>query len=177
MKGLKHKRKFTRSLNAPSSTNKKNTNFDYAAFCEENEMRANEYARQMRAAIAPAKTRSPLSKVKRDRSVLKASLELSAKKRRLLEAKSHRDQEKITNLKQINNQVMVDILREKKASNIIINEAMVNPRLLFAKAFDMMRDANKTHREAQAQVIAERNLANTRVREERESIIPESPLG
>ena len=31
----------------------------------------------------------------------------------------------------------------------------------------MMRDANKTHREAQAQVIAERNLANARVREER----------
>ena len=62
---------------------------------------------------------------------------------------------------------MVDILREKKASNIIIDKAMINTRLLFAKALDMLSYANKTHREAQAQVTAERNLANARVREER----------
>jgi hypothetical protein len=130
-------------------------------------MRANENARQVRAAIAPAKARSPLSKVKGDRSVLRASLESSPKKQRLLEAKSHRDQEKITNLKQINNQLMVDILREKKASNIIIDKAMIDARLLFAKALDMLSDANKTHREAKAQVIAEHNLSNARVRKER----------
>ena len=70
----------------------------------------------MRAAIAPAKARSPLSKIKRDHTVLKASLGASAKKRRILTAKYH-----LTNLKQINNQLMVYILREK-ASNIIINK-------------------------------------------------------
>ena len=98
MKGLKRKQKFTRTLEAPSSTNQKTTNFDYAAFREENKMRANKNARQVRAAIAPAKARSPLSKIKRDRTVLRASLGASAKKQRILTAKCHRDQEKITNL-------------------------------------------------------------------------------
>ena len=92
MKGLKRKRKFTRTLEAPSSTNQKTTNFDYAAYREENEMRANENARQVRAAIALAKARSPLSKIKRDRTVLRASLGASAKKQRILTAKCHRDQ-------------------------------------------------------------------------------------
>jgi hypothetical protein len=62
---------------------------------------------------------------------------------------------------------MVDILREKRASNIIIDKAMINARYLSAKALVMMGDADKRYREAQAQVIAERNLANARVREER----------
>ena len=44
---------------------------------------------------------------------------------------------------------------------------MNDARLLSAKALDMMSYINKTYREAQAQVIAERNLANARVREER----------
>ena len=44
---------------------------------------------------------------------------------------------------------------------------MNDARLLSAKALDMMSYADKTYREAQAQVIAERNLANARVREER----------
>jgi len=167
MKGLKRKRKFTRTLEAPSSTNQKTTNFDYAVFRKENEMRANENARQVRAAIAPAKARSPLSKIKRDSTVLRASLGASAKKQRILTAKCHRDQEKITNLKRINNQLMVNILREKKASNIIIDKAMNDARLLSAKVMDTMSYAIKTYREAQAQVIAERNLANARVREER----------
>jgi len=62
---------------------------------------------------------------------------------------------------------MVTILREKKSSNIIIDKAMNDACLLSAKALDMMSYADKTYREAQAQVIAERNLANARVREER----------
>ena len=130
-------------------------------------MRANENARQVRATIALAKARSPLSKIKRDRTVLRASLGASAKKQRILTAMCHRDQEKITNLKRINNQLMVNILREKKASNIIIDKAMNDARLLSAKALNMMSYADKTYREAQAQVIAEHNLANARVREER----------
>ena len=167
MKGLKRKQKFTRTIEAPSSTNQKTTNFDYAAFREENEMRGNENASQVRAAIAPAKARSPLSKVKREHIGLRLSLESSAKKRRKLAATCHRDQEKIANLKRINNQLMVDILREKRASNIIIDKAMIDARHLSAKALDMMSNANKTYREAQAVVVAERNLANARVREER----------
>ena len=88
-----------RTLEAPSSTNQKTTNFDYAAFCKENEMLcAYENAPQVRAAIAPAKARSPLSKIKRDRTVLRASLGASAKKQRILTAKCHHDQEKITNI-------------------------------------------------------------------------------
>jgi hypothetical protein len=110
MKGLKRKQKFPRTLEAPSSTNQKTTNFDYAVFRKENEMRANENARQVRAAIALAKARSPLSKIKRDRTVLRASLGASAKKQRILTAKCHLGQEKITNLKQINNQLMVNML-------------------------------------------------------------------
>ena len=44
---------------------------------------------------------------------------------------------------------------------------MNDARLLSAKALNMMSYADKTYREAQAQVIAEHNLANARVREER----------
>ena len=44
---------------------------------------------------------------------------------------------------------------------------MIDAHHLSAKALDMMSDANKTYREAQAVVVAERNLANARVREER----------
>ncbi len=43
---------------------------------------------------------------------------------------------------------------------------MNDARLLSAKALDMMSYSDKTYREAQAQVIAECNLANARVREE-----------
>jgi hypothetical protein len=58
MKGLnKRKRKFTRNLKGPSSKNpdQKNTNFEYAAFRQNNAMQASENAQQVRAAIAPAK--------------------------------------------------------------------------------------------------------------------------
>jgi len=49
-------------------------------------------------------------------------------------AKCHRDQEKVTNLKQINNQLMVDILREKRASNKIIDDIMIDARRLSSEA-------------------------------------------
>ncbi len=141
MKGLKCKRKFTRTLYAPSSMNQKTTNFDYAAFCKENEMRANENAHQVHAAIAPAKVRSPLSKVKRDHSVLMASLGASAKKQRILTAKCHRGQEKITYFKRINNQLMIDILQEKQVSNRMINKAMSVACKLSGEAVEMINNA------------------------------------
>ena len=43
---------------------------------------------------------------------------------------------------------------------------MNDAHLLSAKALDMMNYADKIYREAQAQVIAEHNLENARVREE-----------
>jgi hypothetical protein len=64
MKGLnKRKPKFTRNLKGPSTENpdQKNSNFDYAAFQQDNKMQASENTQQVCAAIAPAKARSPLS--------------------------------------------------------------------------------------------------------------------
>jgi hypothetical protein len=171
MRGLRRnqRRKFTRTTSGrtASGSNQKESGFNYAALREENDLLRTANAQQITAAIVPAKARSPLSKVKRDRIVLRASLDSSAKKRRILAVKCHRGQEKIANLKRINNQLMLDILREKRASNIIIDNAMIDARRLSAKALVMMCDADEKHRDAQAQVIAERNLANARVREER----------
>jgi hypothetical protein len=109
-------------------------------------MRESENAQQVHAAIAPAKARSPLSKVKRDRTALRTSLELSARKRTLLLAKCHRNEEKIAHLKRLNNQLMVDLLQEKRASNKIINDAMIEVRPLSAEALDMMTTAHKIHK-------------------------------
>ncbi len=83
MKGLnKRKDKFTRNLKGPSSKNldQKNSNFDYSAFRQDNKMRASENAQQVHAAIALAKARSPVSKVKKDRTALRTHLELSTQK-------------------------------------------------------------------------------------------------
>ena len=167
MKGLKRKRKFTRIIEAPSSTNQKITNFDYAAFREENEMHANENAREVRAAIAPAKARSPLSKVKRDRSALKASLEASITKRRRLQLTGQRNEKKITNLKILNNQLMRDIFRERRASNKIIDDAMSDARKLSTEALEMMREANQQMIKADECIISERIRASAQIREER----------
>ncbi len=110
MKGLKRKRKFTRNIRAPSSTNQKDTTLDYVAF---RQVSATLPSTWVDALIALGKARSPLLKVKRDRSILKASLEASARKRHTLAAKSHCDDKKIAKLKLINNQLMVDILLEQ----------------------------------------------------------------
>ncbi len=110
MKGLKCKRKFTRNIRAPSSTNKKDTNFDYVAFRQVSAMLP---STRVDALIAPGKASSHLSKVKRDRITLRASLEASARKQHTLAAKSHCDDKMIAKLMLINNQLMVDILRER----------------------------------------------------------------
>jgi hypothetical protein len=114
MKGLKRKkRKFTRNIQAPSSTNQKNTNFDYGTFRQVNALLPNQ---RVDALITPGKKAwSPFSKVKRDWSILKAQLAATASKRRLLAGKSqsHRDDAKIAKLKVLNNQSMVDLHRER----------------------------------------------------------------
>jgi FtsZ-binding cell division protein ZapB len=159
MKGLKRKkRKFTRNIQAPSSTNQKNTNFDYGTFRQFNALLPNQ---RVDALITPGKKAwSPLSKVKRDRSILKASLAASASKRRLLAGKSHRDHAKIAKLKVLNNQLMVDLHRERRVSNKMIDEAMVEARRLSDEALEMMSKANEMR-------ITERNRASSRIREER----------
>ena len=103
MRGLRRnqRRKFTRTTSGrtASGSNQKESGFNYAALREENDLLRTANAQQITAAIVPAKARSPLSKVKRDRIVLRASLDSSAKKRRILAVKCHRGQEKIANLK------------------------------------------------------------------------------
>jgi hypothetical protein len=164
MKDLdKRKRKFTRNLKGPSSKNpdQKNSNFDYAAFGQDKEMQASENAQQVHAAISPAKARSPLSKVKKDQTALRIHLELSTRKQTLLSAKCHRNKEKIVNLKRINNQLMVDLLEEKQASNKIIDEAMVEAHQLSAKALDMMTTAHKIHADAEVRIMNEQSRTTT----------------
>jgi hypothetical protein len=101
MRGLRRtRRKFTRTLSgrAPSGFNQKVSGFNYDAYREQNNHLQTVNAQQIRATTAPANARSPLSKVKRDRSVLRASLESSAKKQRLLATKCYHHQEKAKRL-------------------------------------------------------------------------------
>ena len=83
MQGLRRKqRKFTRTLDgrAASGSDQKVSGFNYAALREENDLLRTANAQQISATLVPAKARSPLSKDKRERSVLRASLESSARK-------------------------------------------------------------------------------------------------
>jgi hypothetical protein len=160
MKGLKRKRKFTRTLEAPSSTNQKTTNFDYAAFPALN-------VQQICAATAPAKARSPLFKVKRDRRAFKASLEASITKRRRLQWTAERQQKKIADLKGRNNQLMQDILRERCASNKIIDKAMSDARKISTEALEMMREANLQVIKDDEHIISKRSRASANIQEER----------
>ncbi len=164
MKGLKHKRKYTRNNRAPSSTNQKDTNFNYEAFWQ---VSATLPRTWVDALIAPGKARSPLLKVKRVRIILRASLEASARKRHTLVAKSHCDDEKIAKLKLINNQLMADIRWERRASKKIIDEAMVEARCLSAEALHMMSKANEMYYDVEERIITERNRASAWLREER----------
>ena len=89
------------------------------------------------------------------------------KKRQKLEAKSVRDDEKICNLKQANNQLMVDLLKERRASNVIIDEAMVEARRLSAEALEMTLQANKICDKAEDRIVTERNRFSTMLHQER----------
>ena len=117
MRGLKRKRRtFTRSLSprAPSGGNQKVSGFDFAASREENALRPTDNAQQtIRAAIAPAQAWSPLAKVKRDRRNLYTAAEVSQSTISLLQSKCKHNQERINNLKRFNNQLLVDLLRER----------------------------------------------------------------
>ena len=92
--------------------------------------------------------------------LLRKSYSTEVKKRGLLEVKSVRDNDKITNLKRTNNQLMLDIRRERQASNFIIDDAMVEARWLSADALEMMAKANDT-------IITEREKTAASLHEER----------
>jgi hypothetical protein len=170
MRGLKKKRrKFTRGLSprAPSGGNQKDSSFDFAAYRELNDNLPALNAQQIRAATAPAKARSPLSKVKRDRRAFKASLEASISKQRRLQWTAERQQKKIADLKGRNNQLLQDILQERRVSNKIIDEAMSDARKLSTEALEMMREANLQVIKDDERIISERNRASAKIQEER----------
>ena len=170
MRGLKKKRrKFTRGLSprAPSGGNQKDSSFDFAVYRELNDNLPALNAQQIRAATAPAKARSPLSKVKRDRRAYKASLEASISRRRRLQMTTERQQKKIADLKGRNNQLMQDILQERRVSNKIIDEAMSDARKLSTEALEMMREANLQVIKDNERIISERNRASAKIQEER----------
>ena len=170
MRGLKKKRrKFTRGLSprAPSGGNQKDSSFDFGAYRELNNNLPALNAQQIRAATAPAKARSPLSKVKRDQRALKASLKSSISKRRRLQLTGEQQQRKITDLKKRNNQLMQDILQERRTSNKIIDKAMSDARKLSTDALEMTREANVQMIKADERIISERNRMSAKIQEER----------
>jgi hypothetical protein len=117
--------------------------------------------------IAPAKARSPLRKVKRDRTILQAAVEKGKTQISLLQAKSRHSKNTIIQLKARNNQLMQDIDRECKASNKIIDEAMSDARKLTVEALVMMREAEIKCSKVDECITAEHNLATTCIHAER----------
>jgi hypothetical protein len=123
---------------------------------------------------------SPTLKIEltEENRLLRKSYNAEVKKRGLLEARSEqleaksvRDDDKITRLKRDNNQLMLDIRQERQASNLLIDKAMVEARWLSADALEMMVNANEkiiTERnQADEMQITERNKAAARLHEER----------
>ena len=126
MRGLKKKKcKFTRTLEGPSSSDQKVTDFDFATYRSEHDL-TTANAQQISASTAPAKARSPLRKVKRDRTIIQAAVENGKTQISLLKAKSHHNKNTIIKLKACNNQLMQDICCKRKASNKINDEAMLD---------------------------------------------------
>ena len=160
MRGLtKKRRKHCRVIRAPKLHNQKNIDFDYSNY--------NSNAQQARAAIAPAKTRSPISKVKRDRARLTAQLNKSYKSNLWLEEKVEKQ---ATTINDLNTQIKAlnqALHREHKASNIIIDKSMEDAHRLSAEAMDMMDMAQEKYDRAEDKIIAEKDRAASRVRKER----------
>ena len=158
MKGLhKKRRKFSRVIQA--TKDQKISHFDYSNY--------NNNAQQVRAAIAPAKVRSPITKVKRDRVCLTARLAKSRKSKLRLEEEVEKHTTTITNLKTHIKELGQELRQERKASNIIIDDAMKDARQLSKDAIEMMEEAKKKCAAADNNAIAERDRAASSVRKER----------
>ena len=111
MRGLqRRKKKFTRTLRGPSGKDQKDSDFNYHAYRTTHDSNMNLNSQQVRAAIAPIKTWSPISKVRRERLALRTSLQVSKKKRKLLDEKVVHNNQTIANLKARNSQLLQDIL-------------------------------------------------------------------
>jgi hypothetical protein len=82
-------------------------------------------------------------------------------------AKCHRDQVKVANLKRINNQLMVDILCEKRASNKIIDDIIIDAHWVSSEALEMMSQANEKSAKAEEHTINERKRASAQLHKER----------
>jgi len=87
-------------------------------------------------------------------------------KRRRLHLTGEHNKKKITDLKNINNQLMQDILRERHTSNKLVDEAMSEARKLSSEALEMIRDANLKTLEANNQIISERSKSSAKIQEE-----------
>ena len=111
-----------------------------------------------------SKLKSILTKENR---LLQKSYNAEVQKQEQLEAKSARDDGKITNLKRANNQLMRDLLRERQVSNLIIDEAMVEARRLSAEALEMTSKAYEMRDNFEEQIITERNRVSARLHKER----------
>ena len=131
------------------------------------EMRSLEKDWHLRLKEVGEEKRTLKIKLTEENRLMHKSYSAEVKKRELLEAKAVQleakavhDNDKITNLKRANNQLMLDIRRERKVSNIIIDEAMGEARRLSADAFKMIVKANET-------ILTERNRANQMIMTER----------
>ena len=71
------------------------------------------------------------------------------------------------NLKAHNNQLMKDILQERRASNKIIDESMSEAHKLYREAVEMINNAVARMNEADQQVIAECARASAKISKER----------
>ncbi len=98
---------------------------------------------------------------------LRASLHASAKKQKRLEEKSQCDSKRIADLKAHNNQLMQDILRERRCSNKIIDESMSEACKLSREAVEVINAANAKMNETDQRIIAVRAHASAKIREER----------
>ena len=81
--------------------------------------------------------------MKWDRKNLYAAVEVGQTTISLLQSKCKCNQEKIANLKRSNNHLLVDLLWERQASNLVIDDAMAEARRLSGKALEMMLKANE----------------------------------
>ena len=62
---------------------------------------------------------------------------------------------------------MVDILREKRAPNKIIDDIMIDARRLSSEALEMMSQANEKSAKAEERIINERKCASVQLHKER----------
>ena len=84
-----------------------------------------------------------------------------------LEASAERGKKKIKTLQSKNRHLMQELLRERRISNQLIDEAMRDARVLTSQALSMMNAADKKAKDAESKIMAAKDKAAQRVRKER----------